>query len=709
MKWWLAPSLGLVLAVAPDATAATAPPQLGPRRAEFGAEITIVTLPVFVTDARGVAVQSLAAQDFEVLDDGRPVKLVGLREFDASDPRLEQEILSSPAARRQFLLLFDLSFSNVAGLVRAQKAAAEFIARELEPLDLAAVATFSANHGVRMLVGLTSDRGQLLRAVSQLGVMQLDRRPDPLGLVYDLTDVGSDFADTTSDDRTADLQDTIRQIQVRYQQAERAAYRQRVLALFEGLSHLAAALDVVQGRKQVVLLSSGFDSTILMGEDGARAAESSEAVSRGRYWEVRSDDRFGDTGLRAEMERALRSFVTSDAVIHTVDLSGLTARGDTRFRTSEPAPRSGQDSLARIANLSGGRLFKSTNDVGVALRGISAMSRRYYLLAFEPEDLAGPGRFHKLKIRLRGKRLQVSHRSGYFERKLYAEQTPLARQFEAAELIAKGTGGGAIRLSAVAVPYRAAAGRVALRVVLEAEGASLLDRPPADALGLETYGYALDERGSVEDLVAVTSNLRLAEAANQIRAFGVRYQATFTLDPGRHQLRFLVRDAQTGRAGLLFLDVTLPAFEAQGILLFPPLFMDDSQRGLVIEVASRGTTGASPSPFRVATDEFVPRPRPQLSNGRRESVCLLVFDGGVAYDPGASFEIRPQLLDLAGEPVAAGRFQLLRSVADPDGFRRFVLGFTPAEVPPGDYTLRVRLRDPASGRISEAFQAVRVQ
>jgi hypothetical protein len=34
---------------------------------------------------------------------------------------------------------------------------------------------------------------------------------------------------------------------------------------------------------------------------------------------------------------------------------------------------------------------------------------------------------------------------------------------------------------------------------------------------------------------------------------------------------------------------------------------------------------------------------------------------------------------------------------------------TPADLTAGDYTLRVRLRDPGSGRISEAFHAVRVE
>ena len=35
--------------------------------------------------------------------------------------------------------------------------------------------------------------------------------------------------------------------------------------------------------------------------------------------------------------------------------------------------------------------------------------------------------------------------------------------------------------------------------------------------------------------------------------------------------------------------------------------------------------------------------------------------------------------------------------------------FTPIGVAAGDYSLRVRVRDPASGRVGESFQSVRVE
>jgi hypothetical protein len=244
-------------------------------------------------------------------------------------------------------------------------------------------------------------------------------------------------------------------------------------------------------------------------------------------------------------------------------------------------------------------------------------------------------------------------------------------------------------------------------VALEIDGRGLLDRGPGDTLPLEIYGYALDEAGTVEDVVGLVSNIALPKVGHRLRERGLQCHATFTLSPGKHSLRFLVRDAETGRSGSHWLDVTIPPFDAKGVLLYPPLFMDDPERWLILEALSRGTP-ASASPFRVDDDPFAPLTRPKLARGRTERICLLAFDGGARYDPGASFEIKAQLLNGDGIAVPLGRFLLARALAEPDGFRRFLVNYTPSDVAPGDYTLRVRLRDPGTGHVSESFQAVRV-
>ena len=695
---------GLALALAlPGATSGQerkAPPQ-------FEATLNVVAVPVFVTDDRGRALSGLTKEDFEITDDGQRVEIVGFQAFDSGDPAIADLLEEAPAARRQFLLLFDLSFSSPSGLVRAQKAAIEFVGEKLRDYDLAAVATISVTHGVRLLQSFSSDRAQLRKALHGLGVLQLDRRADPLGLVYDLREMGDALGQTPHGEKAGrdEFGEDVREMLIRYQQMELTSYEQRINAFVDSLGHLGRALGSLQGRKQVILFSSGFDPRVLSGNQGDDAVAASEAVLHGRTWEVKSSSRFGDNQLRTEMEQALRTFSTSDAVVHAIDLSGLAVGGEVSRAGREPARRGGEESLEQIANLGGGRVFKRTNDAGRALAEVLELSRYYYLLAFDPARAKGPGEFHKLKVRASRKGAQVSHRSGYFERKAYAETTPLEREFEAAEIIAKGVERGEIGVRVMAVPYTSAEGAVTLPVVLEVDGATLLGGNTGGKIGLEIFGYAFDAQNKAVDSVAFTANLDPAVVGPRLREHGAQLHATFTLPAGKHDLRFLVRDAATGRSGSSGLAVTVPALDqGSGVALFPPLFMGDPKEWLVLHARSARTT-ADRSPFVVDQEPFVPRARPHLRNGEAQRVCLLAFDGGAQFDPGTSFEIKPALLDREGAVVSVGKFQMLRTTAE-TGFRRFVLGFTPSAVPPGDYSFRVRLRDPASGRVSEAYQSV---
>ncbi len=694
----------LLLVSSPYAAPAEQAP--GDKVPTFGAGVTLASLPVFVTDEQGKALAGLTAADFVVEDDGKPATIVGFSAFDANDPEMAEKVQDAPAARRQFLLLFDASFTGIQGLSRAREAGLDFLANRLAPSDLVAVAIYSNLYGMRTLVNFTADRNQARRAVNTLGTLAQDRRADPLGLTYDLRDLGSLLSDTVRAERGPGSEDG-RQLMVLYQRGERIGYGDQVLNFVAALGNLAQGLGAVQGRKQVILFSSGFDEQTLVGNQGKTAAQDSEATLRGRVWEVTSDDRFGDSNVRWQMEEALKSFARADAVVHPVDLGGLRARGDLTQQTTETQrPVGGRESLARIANITGGRLFKDTNDPKVALDEVLEMSRYYYLIAFEPTSLSKPGRYHKLKVRVNRKDARVAYRSGYFERQPYEAMTPLAREFEAAEIIAKGVDRGELAVAAQALPYRAAANAPLLSVVLDVDSKSLFGDRKDKARSLEIYGYALDPQGSVVDTIGMVANLDIAQLESRLRN-AVQCQLMFTLPAGKYDLRFLVRDGQSGRSGTAWLQVTMPSFETAGLSLLPPMVMAGTDDRLILHARSQATTSQA-SPFVVAKEAFAPQNNPRFANGRKERLCLLAYDGGRGYDPGAAFEIVPEFVDASGTVLPATTVDIVRSFAA-NGYRWFVLDLTPNGVAPGEYTLRARVRDADSGRTSESFRMVRIE
>src|SRR5262249_21722708 len=123
----------------------------------------------------------------EVLDDGKPQTITGFEVLDQRKPMAPPaagEPPLNPAASRRFLLLFDLSFASARGVVAARRSARDFVVNRMKDLDTAALATYSVETGVRLLVGFTGDRTQLASAVDTLGLPGFaERSPDPLGLL----------------------------------------------------------------------------------------------------------------------------------------------------------------------------------------------------------------------------------------------------------------------------------------------------------------------------------------------------------------------------------------------------------------------------------------------------------------------------------------------------------------------------------------------
>jgi VWFA-related protein len=686
---------------------------VGPLRAQppggpvFGVDVQLVAVPVFVVKD-GHAVGGLTSADFEVLDQGRVVPLAGFLAVDAGAPATSPEGASralAAAARRQFLLLFDLTFSNPAGILKAREGALAFLEKGPEAGDLVAVASFGPA-GANVLVGFTPDRLQAAHAVATLGSAEALRVRDPLGLAYDL---GLALAESTGqwglliqslEKGRKDPADGYRENLLQMARASRDEYRQRVGAYVGEMQRLAQLLDSVQGRKQVILLSGGFDQTVLTGAESTEQAENATAVSEGRLWEVQGDRHFGDSAARSGLENVFAALARTDTVIHTVDVGGLSAGATGALDEMGSETRgSGRETLAQLAGRSGGRFVHDTNDLAGALREVLAASRYYYVLAFEPgPPPKRPGELRKLEIKVKRPGFSVSHRAGY----TVAEpggSAPL-RKVQAAEIIAKGLSGGELRLHAAAVPYRRA-DAVSLPVVLEIDGESLLAGGATQTLALEVYGYAFDGEGRVLDVVAVTPKLDLARVGTLVRERGVQVLTSFRVTEGTADLRFLVRDPVARRAGSLRLATAVPRVAAETLVVSSPLMTDDPRARLVIPAASQNNPNLE-IPFRIGETAFTVDAAPVLRGGRGRELCVMAA-GPLATPPA----LTAALVREDGSALALKTTEP-RVVRDADGYLRLVVSVAAADAPAAEYRLRVALRD-AGGREVRSETPVRVE
>ncbi|HJX26731.1 MAG TPA: VWA domain-containing protein, partial [Thermoanaerobaculia bacterium] len=477
-------------------------------------EVVVVEVPVQVV-RDGEPVRGLTAADFELFEGRKKLPITGFEVLDLTTAAGAQGAEPPPiTARRHFLVLFDLSFSDPKAIIQARKAAHDMVAG-LHPTDLVAVATYSSK-GPQIALGFTPDRRQIGMAIETLGAPELVDRNlgarDPLRLVvagaesemasYTTLNGGQVKGGGVKESTLEAVVETMQGLQEHSDRANATAQKQKISALTRSFSDLARMMAAVEGRKYVVYLSEGFDSSLLQGtQDDTVRSDQSEAAIRGDIQDVSSETLFGDSKSLNEVESMLEEFRRADCTVQAVDIGGLRAEGEQGARRS-----GGKDSLLQIAKGTGGELFENTNDLGGAMQSMLKRTSVTYVLAFQPDKLKWDGSYHRLKVELKNqpRGTRVIHRPGFYAPKTFAAQNPVEKMMNAADALVSGEDSGTIKMSVLAAPFKVTGDKAYVPVVLEVDGPSLLANTTGTALPAELYIYAMDTGGAVHDFVAQT-------------------------------------------------------------------------------------------------------------------------------------------------------------------------------------------------------------
>ncbi|HYH47807.1 MAG TPA: VWA domain-containing protein, partial [Thermoanaerobaculia bacterium] len=516
-------------------------------------EVTAVEIPVQVL-LNGKPVRGLTAESFAVYRDKARQPITGFDMVDlASLPGEDASEVPVPA-RRHFLMFFDLSFSEPKSIVQARSAAKDLLA-DLHPADLVAVATYAASQGPELVLGFTSDRDQARTAIDSLGLPQLvDRTPDPLRLILQDARQGSAAASDIvleHSEAQAGVRPELTPAQIGkamgdlavLEQMERAerefdradveTQKRKVSALTRSFTDLAKFLRSVEGRKYVVYLSEGFDSSILTGtRDKDERDETEHSGQAGRIWEVNADQRFGHASATNAVSSMLQEFRRADCIIQAVDIGGLrgTSAADTGGGAVGFERTGGSDSLFQMARDTGGDLYENFNDLSAAMSTMLERTGVTYVLTIQPDQLPD-GTYHELRVETKGlpRGARVVHRPGYYSPKPYAQRSPTEKMLHTAGQVLAGAEGGLVRTSALMVPLpispTSPGGDVTadVPVVVEIDGPSLLHLHEGEDVPVEIYVYAVDEKGKVGDYLAQTLALDRVKVEEKLLQAGLKF------------------------------------------------------------------------------------------------------------------------------------------------------------------------------------------
>ncbi|HEY2737314.1 MAG TPA: VWA domain-containing protein, partial [Thermoanaerobaculia bacterium] len=684
---------------------------------EGTSQVVSVEVPVNAVDHDGQPVRGLTAEDFEVWDGTERQKISSFEAVDlaaleaahtAAGPGSVQPLPElDSSARRHFLLLFDLSFSSPTAVLKARLAARDFMLNRLHPSDLAAVATFTIERGPKLVMTFTPDRAQLARAIDTLGMqhgLQVDKA-DPLRFIIEgdfaASGASSMMAESNRSQRDQMVFQELQALSLLAEKTERTYAIGRISDFSRSLANLGRALNAVQGRKQVVLFSEGFDSRLLIGRDTLDADNDldNENIASGLEYQVDNDARFGSTTLQNDMHRMLEEFRRADCVIQAVDIGGLRDHTDA---TNRPQVN-GQESLFYMANETGGELYKDTNNLGDQLNRLLNRTSLTYVLTFERSDLKTDGAYHHLRVKVAklpaGGRL--AYRSGYYAPRPFRDLSPLEKNLLASDNIAAGTPRRDIAMNVLLAPFRSSPKEAYVPVILEVGGRSLLSGQPGDKVNVEIYAYASDTQGQMRDFFTQKVGFDLSKGRKGFEETGLKYYGHLDLPPGEYRVRVLVRNAQTGHTAVESVQVQVPAYAETRPFLLPPFFIDKGAHWLMLrendQTARGGNGGAGASvfyPFTVSGEPYVPAAKPVLHGDEKARVCLVAYNLGKG-----DLSVQGQVVSPDGKSApASGLAMVERTATGISGLDKVLATFEPGALGAGDYVLQVAVTDPRTGR-----------
>jgi VWFA-related protein len=604
--------------------------------------VHVVELPVSVLDASGNPLRGLTAANFALYDEKKKQPITSFDSIDfAADAPASAISPMNPAARRSFVLLFDLGFTSPRAMSRAQDAARRFVTESTGPRDLVAVCTVSPDRGFRFITALTTDRQLVASAIANPATF---RGSDPLQIANQTViwkgpedDVLTNSVDRNAHATSADQH--LRDLAASATVQNESAVRQRIEREIDSMANMARSLRMVPGRKQVVLLSEGFDARLLQGFDARGSKEQTKLntqIVSGNMEKVDTDKMFGNSSSMSRIQRMADTFRAADVVLHAIDVQGVRVQNN----LDEGSIINSNASLFLVSRPTGGEVFQNSNDLHSDFKRLLRQQEVVYVLGFHASDNA-PGTFHNVSVKLvnvpPGSR--AVHSAGYFER---GRVTSVERALTNAEIIINDLPQTDLRVNVLATAFPPSGGKPAqVPVIIDINGADLMRETGTVIGGADVFIYAFDNAGVVRDRLYDRVTIEVAKVGEKVRTTGIRYYGTLMLPPGSYAVKTLVRtgDPERGaseaieRRGYARVNINVPS-EGQ-IAILPPIPIDEDGKWLLVR-SNRGDNAAYP--FEYAGRTFSPTATADVSAGPRK-VALFIFG---AHPADLTFETRPR-------------------------------------------------------------------
>lgn len=669
----------------------------------------LVQFDAIVTNKEGNQVKDLTANDFEILQDGKPQKITNFtyvntgtqnQSVSAELKNAGKSVVSSrtnPAnARRIITFIVDDGncTTSQTGMVASRDALEKFVNEQMLPNDL--VAIYQTRGGSSLLQQYTSDKALLLRTARKIrwfppsgdcassdgGFFEAARS----NTFSKVTTSGVESGTIESDDDRKTRES-----------AEDFSRNNQVVGTIGVLRYVVKGLDRVGGRKIVFFLSDGIpfrsrNGQILSAADVLRDLTDSANRASVVFDTIDVRGVYSAINMNAGDEVSTQSDVNaSDKVIAA--------------RVGEDTRR--QDGMYFLAEETGGKFYKNNNNLGSLVQRALNSETGYYLIGFEPDDESFKGKnFNKIEIRLKRPELKVSSRAGFIGKP--DETVTTKKRTEDSELY-----------EAIAAPLLHAGLNLQLTAFFgntPTEGNFVRSLTHLDGNEItfvdDTNGY----KKAVFDVVAVTLNEKneVVDEFNRTHTFKIEAAAIplikqngliYTTDvpvkkAGTYNFRVAVRDASSRLLGTASQIVQVPDLKKNKIFLSGLSVAQVDANGKFAVISAVKPENA----ISLTASTAVPAIR-QFRRGSILAYYYTIYNAQMdktTNQPKLSVQVN---LYRDGKVVSEGKPQIseLEKQNDPARINDYAYLRLNPNVQPGDYALQITVTDLISNQTTSQW------
>ncbi len=495
----------------------------------------LVVTDVVATDSNGKPITNLNADDFKVLENGRPQRVANFSFHQPAAQAAPRTVSLPPgivtnepvyAASSMNVILFDSANGDATEHVYARDQLLKFLATSEihEPL-----AIFALHNDLKLLHDFTTDGKALHAAVAAY------RPPAAFQAGESIESRASAFSNNgnfhTSD---RNIETTLNQ-----------------------LNALAKVLVGYPGRKNLLWLSEGFPLVLFPDIASQTNMSGQDLRSAGNGPNAKDNMMTGAnlTSYAALVKKVSDSLMNAHVAIYPVDAAGL-------GRDSHLAA---QNTMNDMAQMTGGRVFTNRNDIALGMKNSLDDGSIYYTLEYYPDNKQWDGQFRAIKVSVDRPGINLRYREGYYAvdpAKIAKDESDRVAEDFSRALQADSPSATAILFQAQISPPTAKTNKVVVTFHVDPKTIAFEHKEDGHEfarINCTVWAYGKDKnKPFMSNNDTVTANLKREEFQLMMKQQFLPCKRELELKPGTYELRLGVLDRSSNRMGTASAPVVVP-------------------------------------------------------------------------------------------------------------------------------------------------------